>query len=48
MMTIATKTIHGAEAIEQAIKKAAPDGFPSSDPAAPLALVAWDAAQKIS
>ena len=32
MMTIATKTIHGAEAIEHAIKKAAPDGLPSSDP----------------
>ena len=47
-MTIATGIILGAESIEQAIKKAAPDGFPLSDPAAPLALVAWDVAQKIS
>ena len=47
MMTIATKTIHGAEAIEQAIKKAAPDGFPSSDPDHILSLAATVAIQAV-
>ena len=47
MMTIATKTIHGAEAIEHAIKKAAPDGFPLSGPDHILSLAATVAIQAV-
>lgn len=47
MMTIATKTIRGAEAIEQAIKKAAPDGFLLSDPDQILSLAATVAIQAV-
>ena len=46
-MTIATKTIHGAEAIEQAIKKVAPDGFLLSGPDKILSIAATVAIQAV-